>query len=114
MYETYPYYTKEGVNKGKDYKCKPNEVGILDYDNKKFIITKIKPLDDKKVKKTIITLKGNLKGAKSIKDVSTSMYFVDSYNVDSLLFIGTDKQLSVYADRLLEEGYNIKDFYDYE
>ena len=114
MYETYPYYTKEGLNKGKDYKCKPNEVGTLDFANKRFIITTLPTKDDKIVKKTIITFKGNTKGGITHRDTHTNKLLVDNCSNDAMLFEGTDKELSVFVDRLIDEGYNIRDFYDYE
>jgi hypothetical protein len=110
----YPYYTKDGINKGLDYKCKPNEVGTLDSANKRFIITTIPPADDTIVKKTLITFKGNYRGADTYIDYATGRSYVDNCKANGVVFTGTDKELSAYADKLINDGYNIQDFYNYE
>ena len=114
MYETFPYYTQDGVNKGIDYECARNEYGSLDYANKRFIIKTIPPADDTIVKKTLITFKGNLFGGFAKGDMFTGRSYVDNISVDGIVFKGTDKELDMYALELMSKGYNIKDFFDYE
>tara|TARA_X000001388_G_scaffold77258_2_gene77275 strand:+ start:740 stop:970 length:231 start_codon:yes stop_codon:yes gene_type:complete len=70
--------------------------------------------DDKTIKKTIITFKNNLLSSKSYIDYSTGKSYVDNCGFNSLLFTGTDSELSIYVDKLMEDGYHIQDFYDYE
>ena len=114
IYDTYPYYTQDGINKGLDYKCASNEYGLLDYKNKRFIIKTIPNLDNNIVKKTIITFKTNTLGAVVTKDISTGKLFVDNCSNSGVVFTGTDKELSNYVDNLYKQGYNIQDFYEYE
>jgi len=114
IYDTYPYYTQDGINKGLDYKCASNEYGLLDYKNKRFIIKTIPKLDDTIIKKTIITFKPNTLGAVVTKDISIGKTFVDNCSKTSDVFIGTEKELADYADKLIKKGYNIQDFYNYE
>lgn len=70
--------------------------------------------DHKEVKKTIITFKNNLNGYTTKTDMFTGRKYVDNATASSVLFTGTDKELSDYADELINEGYFIQDFYDYE
>ncbi|MAO21667.1 MAG: hypothetical protein CMJ25_13025 [Phycisphaerae bacterium] len=114
MYETFPYYTQDGINKGSDYECAKNEYGLLDFDNKRFIIKTIPPADDTIVKKTLITFKNNTLGAVVKGDMFTGRSYVDNVYAKGIVFKGTDKELDSYALELMSKGYNIQDFYDYE
>ena len=112
MYDTYPYYTEDGINKGKDYKCAKNEYGLLDYKNKRFIIKKHAIKDNTIVKKTYIAFKKNNLAAVICKDIHTGRNYVDNVSANGVHFTGTDKQLSDYVYDLLLKGYNIQDFYE--
>ncbi len=112
MYDTLPYYTEDGINKGKDYTCTENEYGLLDYTNKRFIIKTIPPPDDKKVKKTLITFKRNDLASIVRKDVYTGRSYVDNISAKGIVFKGTEKELAHYATELMSKGFNIQDFYE--
>ena len=114
MYETYPYYTEDGINKGVNYKCSKNEYGLLDYNKKRFIIKTIPPKDNKIVKKTYIAFKKNDLAAVLCSDIYTGRSYVDNVSAKGIHFVGTDKELSDYTDELLLKGYNIQDYYECE
>jgi len=113
MYNTLPYYTQDGVNKGTQYECAKNEYRLLDFDNKRFIIKTIPPANDTIVKKTLITFKRNTLGASIKFDMFTNCSYVDNVSSNGIVFKGTDKELDAYALELMSKGYNIQDFYTY-
>ena len=114
MYETFPYYTEDGINKGSDYECAKNEYGLLDLPNKRFIIRTIPQADDNTVNKTLITFKNNSLGSIAKIDTHIGKGYVDNVNAKGIVFVGTDKELYDYTSELISKGYNIQDFYDYE
>jgi len=114
IYDTFPFYTEDGINKGTDYECAKNEYGLLDLPNKRFIIRTIPPADDNTVKKTLITFKNNSFGAIAKSDTYTGKGYVDNVNAKGIVFKGTDKELYDYTSELMSNGYNIQDFYDYD
>ena len=107
---TYPRSNLEFTHGLGSYLYTKSGEKFLDFANKRFIITTLPTKDDKIVKKTIITFKGNTKGAITHRDTHTNKLLVDNCSNDAMLFEGTDKELSVFVDRLIDEGYNIRDF----